>query len=336
MIVDLLPTEDQAAIRDSANSALSRSFPVSRLHGTEAFAAGMERAKWSDLAGLGLFGLGVNADMGGIGCTIAEEVTVARELGRFLISPSVLATMLAAHLAPQNILNGIVEGRLRVAFANRIAQGSLPTSSAIDVQLLDAESAGFALIWDSERTLLCPLAKDLPGEKLEAIDETVSLKRYTLDTASSIANQEGSAGARRASLILAAYLTGIAEATVAMAVDYAQTREQFGQPIGAFQAIKHYCAEMARRSEAAASQTFYAAIESTVREDDDLFEAACAMLIAGEASAYNARHNIQIHGGMGFTYEADAHLFLKRALLISQINSGQRQEQMRIMNGRPS
>lgn len=328
MIVDLLPTDEQTAIRDSVAVLAARVFPVARLHDAASFGAGAEIAAWQDLSSLGLFGLGLSEAEGGVGYGIPEEVTVARELGRFLVSPSVLATMLAVHAAPTNLRAALCAGERRAAFANPLQPVNF-TAGAADVQLLDGRGADIAVLWNDHQLALHEISNH--GTGVEAIDETVSLSRARLNLLSPSGMARGAALPRRAGLLLAAYLAGIAEATLAMAVGYAKLRVQFGQPIGAFQAIKHYCAEMARRAEAALSQTFYAAIEATARADESLFEMACARLLAGDAAVENARFNVQIHGGMGFTYEADAHLFLKRALLVSAINSGVRQEQMRIM-----
>ena len=328
MIVDLLATDEQTAIRDSVAGLSARLFAVARLHDTAAFGAGAEIAAWQELADLGLFGLGLSEAEGGVGYGIPEEVTVARELGRFLVSPSVLATMLAVHAAPAPLRAALCAGEKRAAFANPLAPVDFDGGSA-HVQLLDARGASVAVLWNDHRFALYGISDH--GIAVEAIDETISLSRAHLDLASPAGVALGATLPRHAGLLLAAYLAGIAEATLAMAVDYAKIRVQFGRPIGEFQAIKHYCAEMSRRGEAALSQTFYAAIESTVRKDEDLFEMACARLLAGDAAVENGRFNVQIHGGMGFTYEADAHLFLKRALLVSAINSGVRQEQIRIM-----
>lgn len=328
MIFDLFPTEDQAAIRDSVASVIARSLPVTRLQDPDAFGGAAEAAAWDVLAGLGLFGLGVAEADGGVGYTLAEEVTVAREFGKGLISPTVIATMVGAHVASAELLGALMEGTTRIAFANPIGPVDFSQAS-IAVQLLDADGADHVLIWnDAEARLYRTPAIDT---QMEAIDDTVSLARATLSLADPVAVKTGPKTARAASLMLAAALAGIAEAALAMAVEYAKVREQFNQPIGAFQSIKHYCAEMARRAEAAVSQTFYATLDAVERTDDDMFEAAAARLLAGDAALENGRFNIQIHGGMGFTYEAGAHLFLKRAWMLSGLNSGERLEQQRIM-----
>jgi len=332
MNVDLLPTEEQGAIRDSVAAALAKQFPVDRLHDEKTYSAGAERAKWEVFTGLGVFGLGLPEALGGVGYGLAEEVTVARELGRHLISPAVLATMVAAHVVTGDRLAALVSGDASAAFANPVGPVDFSAAAPLPVQLLDAAGADYVLVWnDRAAALYRPPVVD---SHVEALDETVSLARASLDLGQPVAVVDGPGIARRAGLILSAYLAGNAESTLAMAVEYAKVREQFGQPIGAFQAIKHYCAEMARRAEASVAQTFYAALDASERCDDDMFEAAAARLLAAEAAVTNGRYNVQIHGGMGFTYEADAHRFLKRALLVSAIASGPRLEQQRIMASR--
>ena len=120
--------------------------------------------------------------------------------------------------------------------------------------------------------------------------------------------------------VLAAYLVGIAVATRDAAVGHARQREQFGQPIGAFQAIKHQCADMAVRAAAAEAQVRYAAV-SFGRSGEDRTQAAAAWLLATGAALANAKACIQIHGAMGFTAECDVHMFLKRAHVVAALGS---------------
>ncbi|MGJ3627928.1 acyl-CoA dehydrogenase family protein [Sphingomonas sp. MMS24-JH45] len=136
------------------------------------------------------------------------------------------------------------------------------------------------------------------------------------------------------SLLLSAYLTGVAQASTAMAVAYAGTREQFGQPIGAFQAVKHICADMATRAAAAEAQTFFAAA-TFGRGADDGAEVAAARLLAADAALANAKANIQVHGGMGFTAECDAHLLLKRAHLVARLGSDPAKDRIRLIKASP-
>ncbi|TGB03174.1 acyl-CoA dehydrogenase family protein, partial [Streptomyces sp. MZ04] len=108
-------------------------------------------------------------------------------------------------------------------------------------------------------------------------------------------------------LLIAAEQLGSAGKTLEMAARYAQERTQFGQAIGAFQAVKHLCAQMLVRAEVARGAVYAAAVTG------DVLEIAGAKLLADEAAVRNARDCLQVHGGMGFTWEADVHLHLKRA-----------------------
>jgi alkylation response protein AidB-like acyl-CoA dehydrogenase len=101
-----------------------------------------------------------------------------------------------------------------------------------------------------------------------------------------------------------------------MSVEYGKVRQQFGKPIGSFQAIKHRCADMAVRAEVARSVVTYAAVALAEGEPDAARHAGIAKALAGNAALANATDNIQNHGGMGYTWESDAHLYLKRARLL--------------------
>lgn len=313
MIVDLLPTDDQALIADSVAGFFASTLPVDRLRDAGRRRGAAERGAWSDLAALGLFGLGVPVDAGGVGYSLAEEVIVAQLAGLNLLSPTVIATMIAAHggnAAPY------ADGR-RVAFAQ--PRSALASSGKVDAQLIDAEACDELLYLSGGSALLVPRAAVSAPKALGSIDEMVSLETAALDLAAGRPLPVETAV--RADLLLSAYLSGVAKGALDMAVAYACTREQFGQPIGAFQAIKHACADMALRVEAASCQTCYAAALAAGADPSPALTAS-ARILAEKAALLNGRANIQVHGGMGFTDESDAHLFLKRAHLIAALNGG--------------
>ena len=332
MIVDLLPTEDQQMVSDSVESFLRDALPVDRLREDSGFGGAPERAAWADLAGLGLFGLGLSEDQGGVGYGAAEEVTIARLMGRNLVSPTVLATMAAAHVAAEagdgDLVAAIAAGERRVAFANLRGPAD---GGPLDLQLIDAENADLLLLVEADGALIFPASRMRDVTEVEAIDQTVSLKRAVADRGSACAMVSGDSVSHRVSLMISAYLAGASEAARDMAVEYAKVREQFGQPIGAFQAVKHMCAEMALRSEAAHTQAFYATLIFSTGAAETGYEVACARTLAGRAAVENGKANVQIHGGMGFTQEADAHHYLKRAFVLAAINSTRRGELHRIM-----
>jgi alkylation response protein AidB-like acyl-CoA dehydrogenase len=305
MIVDLIPDEDQSAIEDTIVSFLSDMLPVERLRDPASHGGAAEAGVWSQLCELGLFGLGLPEEQGGLGLGLPEEALVARALGRHLVSPGVLAQLCAPHLASDEATReALIAGEARAAFA--IADG----------YVLDGAGADWIVVFGPG------------GASLRARgDLTLAATEGGLDKTMSFERIEGGAGsgqpALRIEVLVAAYLVGIAQAATDMAVEYAKTREQFGQPIGAFQAIKHSCADMVTRASAADTQTLYAATVFGAGGDDAV-EAAAARMLAKRASFENAKANVQTHGGMGFTFECDAHLFLKRAMVMDMLGSDAR------------
>jgi hypothetical protein len=237
----------------------------------------------------------------------------------------VIATMTAVHVAAAagevRVRDALRDGTARAAFANPLGSGG-------EVQLIDAADCDWLLLLTKPLKLL-PRSAASGVRRVSSIDETISLERAHLaGTGALVADLSD-----RESLLLAAYLVGISQATLAMATAYATTREQFGQPIGAFQAIKHSCADMAVRAAGAEAQSFYAALAETATDGNSGMEIACARLLAREGAIANAKANIQIHGAMGFTAECDAHLYLKRALVIASLGSSGRTEEKRILAG---
>jgi alkylation response protein AidB-like acyl-CoA dehydrogenase len=316
MIVDLLPSDEQQLIDDSVRALLAERLPVERLRDAATHGGAAERAAWSDFAALGLFGIGIAETRGGLGLGAAEEALAARALGRNLVSLSVLAQMAATHLAPEDDLRArLISGDVRAAFANLVDD--------VSAQQIDGAGADrLILLGDGVSLIAAPAG----ASAVPCIDETVALARF----ANGAPTPGRDAAADRASLLLSAYLTGIAQAALDMAVAYACTREQFGQPIGAFQAIKHGCADMAVRAAAAEAQVLHAAVTFGASLDDRA-EVASARLLATDAAIGNANANLQIHGAMGFTAECDAHLYLKRARLVSVLGSSRQAEQDRLL-----
>jgi len=326
MILDLMPSEEQELVAESVGGFLGDRLPLERLREEANWQAGAEARLWGELAELGLFGLGVCADNGGVGMTLAEEVIVAHALGEHLVSPLVPATMLAAHLGDAAEYGA---GR-RAAFASPVRPGQ--SGERIEVHLLDGEMAEDVILLLPDRALLFERVGLAEIRTVAAMDETVRFERATLDCAASRCSVPGPELFERAELLVSACLAGIAGRACRMAVAFAGIREQFGQPIGAFQAVKHACAEMARRAEAALCQTRLATAQA-VCGSADASAIACARLLASDAALENAKANIQVHGGMGFTFESEAHLLLKRAHLLAALNGNRPQLLQRIIAG---
>jgi alkylation response protein AidB-like acyl-CoA dehydrogenase len=310
MIVDLSLSEEQRMIEDSVRCFLRERLPVERLRETSNHGAAAERACWDELAGLGVFALATPGGEGGLDLGLPEEVLIARAFGLNLASPALLAQMAAPHFTTDpKLRSALAAGAHRVALAYRTDDGA--------AVIIDDEGTDHILLLSGTGGRLIARTEIGSREPIRVIAETFTAERIAVPTDTNGESQPSDAHLR-AALLIAAYLVGVAQAATAMAVAYAGTREQFGQPIGAFQAIKHACADMATRAAAAEAQCFHAAV-TFGHGLDDAAETAATLMLASRAANENARANIQIHGGVGFTAECDAHLFLKMAITMVAI-----------------
>jgi hypothetical protein len=208
--------------------------------------------------------------------------------------------------------------------------------------LLAGEESAVLAVRDGPgwRLLGAPAARyavtaDEAGVRLFSLDGMAADARPPLDPATSmrvvqslpdpvVAAAEGPEGWRMAQLATAAMLVGVAEAALDLIVGYAKVRETFGRKIGAYQAVRHPCADMAMRVEAARSQLWYAAAALKEGRADAQAHLDAAKHLANEAAVANADTNIQLHGGIGVTDEHNAHLLLKRGLLLSRLFGAKR------------
>ena len=298
------PSPDQLALASTIEESLVPLLPISRLHASPT----EEGRTWSSLDEIGIFGITASEEAGGSGLGAVEEALIAIALGRQLAAPSVLATMGAAHAAP-TAGAAALKGRRIAAGLQRGDRAVVVEDGAADLVLVRTPSGagiyatGAAASRPLDRRLwLADLSEcDLFGEPLARFDDSRLLRLRLID---------------------AAALSGIAATALDMAVSYARTREQFGRPIGSFQAIKHHCANMAISANCARDQVSFAAVAVDDQRADAALQVECALWVAGSAALENAGKNIQIHGGIGFSDEADPHLLLKRAQLLITLAGG--------------
>lgn len=307
------PSADQLALASTIAESLVPLLPISRLHVSPAESA----ATWSSLTDIGIFAITANEEAGGSGLGAVEEALIAMVLGRQLVAPSVLATMGAAHAATDS---PAAQGRRITAGFRRGAGAVVVEDDAADFVLVRGpDGAGVYAAAAASRAIdgrlwLAHLS-EYPslGEPLARFDASRLLRLRLID---------------------AAALAGIAGAALDMGVDYARTREQFGRPIGSFQAVKHHCANMAISASCARDQVSFAAVAVDDGRSDAALQVECALWVAGSAALDNAGKNIQIHGGIGFSDEADPHLCLKRARLLIAIAGGLEDANRRIAGER--
>ncbi|MHB9851889.1 acyl-CoA dehydrogenase family protein [Streptomyces krungchingensis] len=280
--MDFQLTDDQKALRSGVRERLAARFCRDRLRAAvDDGPPRLDRALWRELGEAGFFALRLPEAEGGVGLGLPEAVLVFEEAGRVLLPGPLIATHLAA---------GAVAG----------AAAGETVVTAVDGGLVEWLEAADAVRGDAAG-----------AEPLASVDPLTPLHRVP---ASPARDREGGREAGRdavarllTSLLTAAEQLGSAARTCELAVQHARTREQFGQPIGAFQAVKHLCAQMLVRTEVARAAVYAAAVTA------DPVDVAAARLLADEAAVRGARDCLQVHGGMGFTWESDVHLHLKRA-----------------------
>ena len=345
-------TEDQELLRGSARELLARECPMAlvraQLDDPRCAADGL----WTRIVEAGWTGLGFGDDVGGAGLGLVEQVVLLEEMGRVLAPGPYFATALLGGAAIDLAgdaeqrrcwLPGIASGATRATLA-LLEDTERWDGAAIQVAA-EASGDGFRLrgvkrfvLEAASADLLVVAARSGAGEagvELFALDartpgvavEPVALldgtrKVATLRLADVAVSQRAllpggwPALARvldRAKVARCAEMIGGAERVLELSVAYAKTRAQFGQPIGSFQAIQHKCADMLVALEAAKSATYAAAWALQENEADGPVTAAMAKAITSDAFAKIAGDGIQIHGGVGFTWEQDLHLYYKRA-----------------------
>ncbi|MFI8510344.1 acyl-CoA dehydrogenase family protein [Streptomyces sp. NPDC085460] len=267
--MDFRLSEDQRDLRRGVRELLAGRFGRDALRAAVDGGGALDRGLWKELGEAGLFALRLPEADGGVGLGLPEAVLVFEETGRALVPGPLVATHVAAGSVP-----GAAEGTVVVTEVS--PEGLVPWLEAADVARGDASGA-------------------VP---VRSVDPLTPLHR--------VPQARGAAGGETV-LLTAAEQVGTAAWCTDAAVAYAGQREQFGQVIGGFQAVKHLCAGMLVRTELARAAVHAAAVTA------DPVEIAGAKLLADEAAVANARDCLQVHGGMGFTWEADVHLHLKRA-----------------------
>jgi alkylation response protein AidB-like acyl-CoA dehydrogenase len=304
--VDFELSDDQVALVEGIRSLLQGRFGIDAVRALES-SDGVERIAWRELAETGVFSLVVPEDDGGVGLGHADAVLVFEELGRALVPGPVVPTFLAASLVEGAASGDAVVGMIERPTAGPAFVEHLP---ALDV-LLVLDDDGVATIDPSKLAgtrLHRPLDPLTPAWRVE------DLPAGTNVAGADVAEQLRLRGA----VLTAAVQLGLAEGALDLAVAYAKERQQFGKVIGSFQAVKHLCADMVARVEVCRAAVYMAGVCLDDPEVGDPVRAASvARLLANNASSDNGRDCVQVHGGMGYTWEVDAHLYLKRAWVLA-------------------
>lgn len=321
--MDFRLTDDQRALQAGMRTLLAARYPRERLraevdapHGrSEALGAdedagapgahgaaepAVDRRLWAALGEAGFFALRLPEEDGGAGLGLPEAVLLFEEAGRALLPGPLAATQLAAGLVP-----GAADGTRVVTALD---------GSGVTAHLASADAV---LLLTGDTARLLPVAggrgpRALAAAPFRSVDPLTPLHRVReLPSPARTAALGPAADVARlrceAALLTAAQQLGSARATLALAVSHARHRTQFGRPVGSFQAVQHLCAQMLVRTDLARAGVYAASLTEAQAE------IMGAKLLADSAAIRNARDCLQVHGGLGFTWEADIHLHLKRA-----------------------
>ncbi|WP_072686885.1 acyl-CoA dehydrogenase [Rhodococcus marinonascens] len=340
-------TEEQRAAAGSIRAWARAANPVAtvRLGPADSW-----RSSWSSFASLGTFSVAVPDEVGGSGAAIVDLAAMLEQAANELVPGPVLSTALVA------LVVGRSPGAASKRWSEDLAEGAMPCAVALgnppviatlgaDGGLTVTGDAGFAIGGDAGLSVLLPAALGdglvwclVDGESdgleitcADPVDRSRPLARVrcegvTVGPDRVITGLRDGLVSDLAATLAAAEASGIANWCLRTAVEYAKIREQFGKPIGSFQAIKHLCAEMLCRVEQAGAAAWDAAVAAEDAWDADGGElpisAAVAASITLDAAVETAKDCIQVLGGIGFTWEHDAHFYLRRAVSLRQLLGG--------------
>jgi len=356
-------TEDQELIAGTARQFLEDRLGLDRVRELMVSEDGFDPVLWKEMAELGWTGLGIGEEHGGSGLTPVEMGVLLEEMGR-LVTPgpffasAVLATTTIQELASPGqqaeLLPALASGETiaTVAVFETARDWSLdqPRTTAkrrdggwvlqgAKRAVLNGADAGVLLVTAVTEDGVGVFAAEASADGLAVTPESVldptrrqasvTFDDVSLSDDARLGEGDAGAGLRHvlalATIALAAEQIGGAQRCLEMSVDYAKSRYQFGRPIGSYQAIKHRCANMLMKVEHARSAVYYAA-RVTDLPDELAIAAPLAGSVASEAYVWVAGETIQVHGGIGFTWEHDAHIYLKRAKASSLLFGGPRHQ----------
>jgi alkylation response protein AidB-like acyl-CoA dehydrogenase len=330
-------SESQQILKDTARKFFAGESPIAAVRKTMETDTAHDAALWTKLAEQGFTGIITPEEYGGMGLGKVELVLLMEEAGYALLPGPFFSTVALAG----SVIDACGMPEQKKKYLGRIAAGQARATLAL------VEAAGS---WDTDGLKISAAGGKLNGQKLFVTDAAVAdfivvvardgvfvaeakapglhielmkgmdlaRKIYAVEfkntPAEKLGDSSGLAGALNvATAALCAEMTGGMQRTLELTVAYAKTRKQFGKPIGIFQAVQHLCADMYLETESSRSATYYAAWALEENVPDAAAAVSVAKIYASDASRNVGNHGIQVHGGMGFTWENDIHLYYRRA-----------------------
>ncbi|MBX7223989.1 MAG: acyl-CoA/acyl-ACP dehydrogenase [Blastocatellia bacterium] len=343
--------EDQKVFRDTTRKLLKKECPAERVRRLMETDTAQDAQLWHLMAEQGWLGLTLPEDFGGLGQGLVELAVIAEEMGRVCLPGGFLSAIFAGALVAEAgnsrqkaaYLEKMASGDLKGTVALLEAEADWnPSAVRLAVErngedfvvsgkklfVPDAQTADviFCVVRDGESLALLPVAKDAAGVKVTAMPALdATRKLYQVEFENVAIPQAEALGAdgnperalRRAievaTVTLCAEMVGGMQWVLETAVEYAKTRHQFGKPIGSFQAVQHQCADMLLLTESSRSATLFAAWALTVDDPKAAAAVSIAKAYCSDAFREVCHRGVQVHGGIGFTWEYDLQLYVKRS-----------------------
>jgi alkylation response protein AidB-like acyl-CoA dehydrogenase len=326
-------TDDQREIQRTARDLLAERATFARVREmieSHPPAGTTDAALWQELCELGWPGIAISEEYGGQGLGTIELSILSEELGRVVAPVPFLASAMAACVIEQagspeqreRWLPGLAAGTTIGALA-----GAVDGTAELVVSGADADV--FVLVEDDGGGRLVTV-QDAEVSKLAAIDPTRSAARVSVTESASEQLEHGCPGLGRALVAVSSELVGVSGRALELTLAYVKDRKQFGVPVGAYQAVSHRCAQMLLDTEQARSLTAFAAWSADANPDGLAEAAAMAKAAASQAGREVTAAAIQMHGGIGFTWEADVHWLFKRAQLDAALLGGAGRHRARV------
>ena len=302
-------TDDQHSIKATAKEFLASRFKADKVREL-AEAGTYDDALWREMTELGWAGIFIGEEHGGQGLGVVELVILMEELG-YALAPSPFLSNAAAGLVIQHAGSDAQRERWLPGIASGEARGTVGVVTNGAAPLVpDADSAEVIVLVDGASATLLE-ASAASTTHVDTIDSTRRFSRVETGSGEALPG-DAWGGVDRISTGLAAELTGVSQRAMEMAVEYARERKQFDRPIGVNQAVSHRCAQMLLEVEGARAAAYYAGWAADHEPETLALAASMAKSYASDAGFRVPASSLQVHGGIGFTWEHDLHFFLKR------------------------
>jgi alkylation response protein AidB-like acyl-CoA dehydrogenase len=318
--------DEQQEIKRTAHEFLAARFTPEKVREL-AESRTYDDERWREICELGWPGIAIDEAHGGQGLGMVELVILCEELG-YVCAPTPFLSNTAAGLFIEAAGTDAQQERWLPGIASGEERGAAAFTPEPDAVVPDADGATVVVVPQGDGGMIVERAT-AEVRPLELIDSTRSYAHVEASNGDPVKEEQLALGANQVMVAVAAELTGIAQRAMEMAVSYAKEREQFGRPIGSYQAVSHRCAQMLLDTEEARSLTYYAAWAADAEPESLTLAASMAKSRASDAAWDVTASALQVLGGIGFTWEHDLHFLLKRAKVTGEMMGTPREHRNR-------